>query len=105
MCNLIFLVWNLEGREQTCLGPQLKIYFLEYLGAFSEEKGERFRQDIKEIESRYQANWNIIMIADYCWMLKRDNSWLVHKKKSGKISIEKKRFVRICIIFMYLFII
>ncbi len=47
-------------------------YFPENLGKVSEEQGERFHQDIKEMESRYQGKWNRHMMADYCWMLKRD---------------------------------
>lgn len=48
--------------------------FAENLGAFSEEQGERFHQDIKSIEQRYQGRWDITMMADYCWMLFRDES-------------------------------
>jgi hypothetical protein len=29
----------------------------------SEEQGERFHQDIKEMEWRYQGRWNVNMIA------------------------------------------
>ena len=41
-------------------------YFPENLGAFSEEQGERFHQDIKEMEKRYQGRWDEHMMADYC---------------------------------------
>ncbi|CAN2388754.1 hypothetical protein PRIEUP_LOCUS16700 [Pristimantis euphronides] len=44
-------------------------YFPENLGAVNEEQGERFHQDIKEMERRYQGKWRITMMADYCWML------------------------------------
>jgi len=47
-------------------------YFPENLGDYSEEQGERFHQDLKEIEKRYQGRWNINMMADYCWLLKRE---------------------------------
>lgn len=47
-------------------------FFPENLGAVSEEHGERFHQDIKDMEKRYQGKWNKNMMADYCWMLKRD---------------------------------
>lgn len=55
----------------------IKVHFLhshldnfpEYLGAVSEEPGEQFHQDIKEMELRYQGRWNVYMMADYCWML------------------------------------
>ncbi|GBL81342.1 hypothetical protein AVEN_143651-1 [Araneus ventricosus] len=75
----------------------LKVHFLdshldcfpENLGAVSEEQGERFHQDIKEMERRYQGKWNVSMIADYCWMLQRDNPYKVRKRKSGKATFEK----------------
>ena len=58
----------------------IKIHFLHShldkfpsnLGAVSDEQGERFHQDIKVMEERYQGRWNINMMADYCWSLKRD---------------------------------
>lgn len=58
-------------------------YFPGNLGAFSEEQGERFHQDICEMERRYQGFWNINMMADYCWSLKRHNVG-DHKRKSHK---------------------
>ncbi|GBM40782.1 hypothetical protein AVEN_80792-1 [Araneus ventricosus] len=42
------------------------VYFPENVGAVSEEQGERFHQDIKELERRYQGNWNVSMIVNYC---------------------------------------
>ncbi|GBM59873.1 hypothetical protein AVEN_50458-1 [Araneus ventricosus] len=70
----------------------LKVHFLDShlvsfplnLGAVSEEQGERFHQDIKEMERRCQGKWNISVIDDYCWMLQRDNPCKVHKRKSDK---------------------
>jgi hypothetical protein len=47
-------------------------YFLENLGRFNEEQGERFHKDIKEMEKRYQGRWNEHMMTDYCWTLKRN---------------------------------
>ncbi|EFN65111.1 hypothetical protein EAG_00442, partial [Camponotus floridanus] len=47
-------------------------YFPENLGDYSEEQGERFHQDLKEVERRWQGKWGINMMADYCWLLKRD---------------------------------
>jgi hypothetical protein len=48
-------------------------YFSENLGAVSEEQGERFHQDIKEMETRFQGRWNVSMMRDYCWLLHRDD--------------------------------
>ncbi|GBL80803.1 hypothetical protein AVEN_26238-1 [Araneus ventricosus] len=71
-------------------------YFPENLGAVSEEQGERFHEDIKEMERRYQGKWNVIMIADYCWMLQRDNPCKVQKRKSDKraFEVKKKRYYK-----------
>ena len=57
-------------------------YFPENLGNISEEQGERFHQDIKVMEERYQGRWDCHMMVDYCWNLKRESSTAVHKRKS-----------------------
>jgi hypothetical protein len=41
--------------------------FPENLGDLCEEQGERFHQDIKTMEARYQGKWDAHMMADYCW--------------------------------------
>ncbi|GBM28549.1 hypothetical protein AVEN_70142-1 [Araneus ventricosus] len=55
----------------------LKIYFLDsHLNSFSDNcgqvHGERFNQDIANMEKRYQGNWSTAMLADYCWTVIRD---------------------------------
>ena len=55
--------------------------FLSNLCDFSEEQGERFHQDIKEMERRYQGRWDVNMMADFCWCLKRE---VVQKEKKRK---------------------
>lgn len=64
-------------------------YFPENLGHYSEEQGERFHQDIKEMERRYQGRWNETMMADYCWMLRRDSHLQGSARKSKKRKFEK----------------
>ena len=49
-------------------------YFPANLGDVSEEQGERFHQDIKTMENRYQGRWDTHMMADYCWSLRKDGS-------------------------------
>jgi seryl-tRNA(Sec) selenium transferase len=57
----------------------LKLYFLashlDYfppnLGAVSEEQVERFHQDLKDVERRYQGRWDVNMMAYYCWSIAR----------------------------------
>lgn len=59
-------------------------YFPANLGAYSEEQGERFHQDISEMETRYQGRWNVNMLADYCWSLHRHDPDAQHRRKSKK---------------------
>ena len=47
-------------------------FFPENMGDMSEEHGERFHQDIKIMEARYQGRGGVTIMADYCWCLKRD---------------------------------
>jgi hypothetical protein len=48
-------------------------YFPPNLGAVFEEQGERFHQDLKDVERRYQGRWDVNMMADYCWSIARDD--------------------------------
>jgi len=59
-------------------------YFPDNCGDLSEEQGERFHQDIRVMEERYQGRWDVNMLADYCWCLKRDVPVPEHKRKSLK---------------------
>ena len=59
-------------------------HFEHNLGDLSEEQGERFHQDIKTMEKRYQGRWDIHMMADYCWGLMRDCPRKTHSRKSMK---------------------
>ena len=56
-------------------------YFSENLGDVSEEQGERFDQEIRTIEERYQGRWDSHMMADYCWTLIRDCTEQSHSRK------------------------
>ena len=71
--------------------------FLENLADFSEEQGERFHQDIRTIEERYQGRWDENTMANYCWLLKRDLHNVSYKRKAirrsfkdGKVRTYKK---------------
>ncbi|KAK8374315.1 hypothetical protein O3P69_018357, partial [Scylla paramamosain] len=39
------------------------------MGAYSEEQGERFHQNIMNFEQRYQGYFNENMMGDYIWGL------------------------------------
>ena len=72
----------------------LKIHFLQShldffpknLGDESDEHGERFHQQMKAIERRYQGFWDERMMGDYNWFLIRETDPDSYKK-NAKIKI------------------
>ena len=67
-------------------------YFTTNLEDFFEEQGERFHQDIKALEIRYQSRWNGNMMAHYCWSLKKnDRKEKKRKRKTLVRSFQDKR--------------
>ena len=80
----------LKSYKNMGCNMSLKIHFLhshldffpENLGAVSDEHGERFHQDISDMENRYQGKWSPSMLADYCWTLKRDVPDAKYSRKS-----------------------
>jgi len=56
-------------------------FFPENLGEVSDEQVERFYQNIKSIEHRYQGFWNGCVMTEYCWRLYRDALDIVHHRK------------------------
>ena len=79
----------LETYQTMGCNMSLKLHFLmshleffpENLGEVSDEQGERFHQDISTMERRYKGKWSLTMLADYCWMLKRDKPEALYKRK------------------------
>ena len=63
--------------------------FQENLGSTSNEQGERFHQDIKEMECRYQGRWDKFMMVDYCWSLERDDPGAKNSQ-----AAKKRKFLR-----------
>jgi hypothetical protein len=57
-------------------------------GSVSEGHGERFHQDIRELEKRYQGGWTVNMIAGYCWILNRES----HCVESCGRKTERRKF-------------
>ena len=77
--NYIELVNDLLDKlHKLNINMSIKVHFLfnhldtfpENLGAVSDEQGERFHQDIKVMETRYQGRWDAHMMADHCWNLR-----------------------------------
>ena len=62
-------------------------YFPSNCGKYSEEQGERFHQEIMTMENRYQGRWNVNMMADYCWLLKRDDLGASHKRRFKRQTV------------------
>lgn len=58
--------------------------FPENLGDLSEEQGERFHQDIRTMEERYQGRWDAHMMADFCWSIQSNTSLFNNSRKSTK---------------------
>ena len=72
----------LTSLHQLGENMSIKLHFLrshlagfpENLGDVSDEQGERFHQDISNIEVRYQSRWDATVLADYCWSIKRNDA-------------------------------
>ena len=50
----------------------------------SDEHGERFYQDIAEIEKRHKGRWSQSTLADYCWKLAHNHPEEQHKRNAAK---------------------
>lgn len=81
----------LENYRKIGAHLSLKMHFLkshldffpEDLGAFSDEHGERFHQDISDIEDRFNGRYTPQMLGEYCWTLLRDTR-AMHKRNGPK---------------------
>ncbi|UYV76450.1 hypothetical protein LAZ67_14000428 [Cordylochernes scorpioides] len=112
--NLTFFYWTRESNRRDdnykelvqnmfksyeALGANMsiKVHYLhshldifpDNLGACSDEQGERFHQDMKVMEERYQGVWDCHMITDYCWNLSRDLPEYTYKRKSKRLKFMK----------------
>ena len=54
------------------------------MGEVSDEHGERFHQDIAEMEKRYGRQWTSNMLADFFWTLIRDSDHDNYNRKSDR---------------------
>ena len=73
---------RLQSYQKLCCNMSLKIHFLHYCGAVSDEHRERIHQDISSMEKRYQEKWNCAMLADYCWTSARDARTMEYKRQA-----------------------
>ena len=66
-------------------------FFPKNLGAVSDEQGERFHQELKVTERRYQGRWKVAMIGHYCWSLHQENPVSSHKSSIQSFTEKRKR--------------
>ena len=57
-------------------------YFPNNCGDYNEEQGKRSHQDLRQMEERHQGYWEVNMLAECCWCLKRDLPDSMHRRKS-----------------------
>jgi len=48
---------------------------------------ERLHQDISTMEKWYQESWRPIMLANYCWQLERNSSYIQEESKCKTIQL------------------
>jgi hypothetical protein len=77
-CNMILKIHFLESHLE---------FFPENLGEVSDEHGDRFHQDIMDMEKLYQGKWASGMLADYCWSLKRDVPDAKYRRRSHASTV------------------
>ena len=89
--NFVELVESmLQAYKSMNCNMLLKMHFLHShldffpanLDAVSDEHGERFHQDIANMDKRYQGKWSPSMLGDYSWTLIRDVTDSEYKRKS-----------------------
>lgn len=64
-------------------------FFPENLGAYSDEHGERFHQDIALIEKRYKGKDYCKMLGEYCWTICRSSSEEHARKRSRTFFVNE----------------
>jgi hypothetical protein len=68
------------SHEKLGFSMSLKMHFLQShldlflvnCGTVSDEYIEHFQQDMSVMEGRYKGKWSAAILADYCWMVKKD---------------------------------
>ena len=68
----------------------IMVHFIKsHLNEF-DKYGERFHQDTKVMEERYQGRWNTHRMANYCWSIQRDCVDMKHFRRSRKWKFVSK---------------
>jgi len=53
-------------------------------GAFSDEHGERFHQEMASMEIRFKGKNIARLLAEYCWSIRRDTNPYLYKQSYKK---------------------
>ena len=99
----------LDSFHALVCNMSIKVHFLKShlhefpanLGELSDEHCERFHQDIKVMEERYQDRWNTHMMADYCWSIRKGCADMKHSRRSRKRSLFHKYVVHVQLYLLY----
>jgi hypothetical protein len=81
--------------EKLGCNTLLKMHFLHShldtfpvnCGAVSNAHGEHFHQDISAMENSCKGKWIGAMLADYCWMVKRDAPEIQYKQQAKRCLV------------------
>ena len=87
-----FVETLLTNLHQLVANMSIKLHFLhshlarfpENLSNVNNKQGERFHQDISDVEIRNQGSWDATMLADYCSSIKSDDAGASHSRTSVK---------------------
>ncbi|UYV82424.1 hypothetical protein LAZ67_21002037 [Cordylochernes scorpioides] len=72
----------LKSYEALGVNMRSKVHYLHsHLDKFPDNLGERFHQDMKVMEKKYQGVWDYHMIAEYYWYLFCDLLEYTYKRK------------------------
>jgi hypothetical protein len=63
------VLWGVTGIE-TSFSAFPFGFFSENMGIVSDERDERFYQDIFQTKMRYSGKWSPNLLTDYCWSLR-----------------------------------
>ena len=74
--------WSKNVVKNTLSSLSFGFFPLKH-GRYNDEHGERFHQEIKERENRYQGKVTEHMMADYRWFLRNERD-TEHKRKSKR---------------------
>lgn len=88
----------LNSYEAINANMSLKLHFLknhldnfvDNLGAYSDQHGERFHQDIKNMERKYKGKDYKNMLGDHCWRLIREDPNTNWSRKSRQNYFNKQ---------------